>query len=307
DAVAAHVRTADVVIVEHPYLYPIIERLGIDVPVVVNTHNVEIDLKAAVLAPSTVTEDLLARVRRVEGAAVQGADLVTACSDDDARRLGTSYGRDVESIVVFPNGTDLPDRGVFGAERRRLRRRWFERFRWGWGTPLPRRLAVFVGSWHPPNIDAAEFLLELAVESPDLMICSVGGHGGAFAARDLPDNIMFPGVVSTAAKSALFSAADVAVNPMRVGSGTNLKLVEFFGHGVPVVSTPYGARGFGAEDRVHLLLAEPGHFAEAVDEVLADPDAAEARARAARDLAGSYDWASIGAGYRALVSALIDG
>ena len=38
----------------------------------------------------------------------------------------------------------------------------------------------------------------------------------------MPDNVVFTGVVPTSAKDALLGAADVGLNPVRVGSGTNL-------------------------------------------------------------------------------------
>ena len=62
---------------------------------------------------------------------------------------------------------------------------------------------------------------------------------------------------------------------MRIGSGTNLKLVEYLANHVPTVSTPFGARGLPVESGRHLLLAEPEDFADAVEQVLADPASAD--------------------------------
>jgi glycosyltransferase involved in cell wall biosynthesis len=83
----------------------------------------------------------------------------------------------------------------------------------------------------------------------------------------------------------------VATNPVVGGSGTNLKLVEYLAAGAPVVSTPHGARGLGGQDGVHLALAGPDEFLDALDAVLADPAAADERAVAARALVEErFDW-----------------
>ena len=57
--------------------------------------------------------------------------------------------------------------------------------------------------------------------------------------------------------------ADLAVVPLRIGSGTRLKILESFAHRIPVVSTTIGADGLDVEDGVHLLLADrPEEFAQ---------------------------------------------
>ncbi len=45
--------------------------------------------------------------------------------------------------------------------------------------------------------------------------------------------------------TALFRAADVGLNPMLRGSGTNLKMLDYAAHGALVLSTEVGARGLG--------------------------------------------------------------
>jgi glycosyltransferase involved in cell wall biosynthesis len=49
----------------------------------------------------------------------------------------------------------------------------------------------------------------------------------------------------------MLSIADVALNPMRSGTGTNLKMLDYMAAGVPVISTEFGARGLNITDREH--------------------------------------------------------
>lgn len=180
------------------------------------------------------------------------------------------------------------------------------RFHWGWGAPQSHHLAVFFGSWHPPNLDAAEVLIELASAIPELLIVSCGYHGAAFANRIVPTNIVFPGTVSNSAKKTLLNCAALALNPMRTGSGTNLKLVEFLGHGIPTISTPFGVRGLAVANGRELVLAPTEQFAAAIRATLADPAAAHQRAHHGRQFARNYDWPTIGESYRDLIAATIN-
>jgi len=67
---------------------------------------------------------------------------------------------------------------------------------------------------------------------------------------------------------------DVAINPVRWGSGLKIKSVEALGNGLPLVTTREGARGLAELDGQALVIAdEPADFAQACLRLLADPDA----------------------------------
>jgi glycosyltransferase involved in cell wall biosynthesis len=50
--------------------------------------------------------------------------------------------------------------------------------------------------------------------------------------------------------------ADAVVVPLRIGSGSRLKILEAWAHGIPVVSTTVGAEGLPASHNENLLLAD---------------------------------------------------
>ncbi len=171
---------------------------------------------------------------------------------------------------------------------------WRSRRRRGLPSRRPTNLAVFFASWHPPNLDAAEVLIDVADSVPEVVFVLAGSHSDHFRSRSVPPNVVLAGVVSEAAKATLLATADVALNPMRLGSGTNLKLVEYFAAGVPAVSTPFGARGLDVDSR-HLVLAETDQLPAAIRSVTSDPAAAAERAAAGRALVvGGYDWQALG-------------
>lgn len=296
---------ADLIVLAQPFLYPVLEQAGVTAPFLLDTQNVEIDLRRQSIDADSEAGPLLDVLWQVEHDALRSAMAVSACSSADADRLAELYGLDRSGIVVIPNGTTMPAGFRDPEARRRAGLRWFDRMHWTWGAPGTSELGVFFGSWHPPNLDAAEFLIELARAFPTLFIVSGGNHGLAFADRRLPDNIVFPGVVSETVKTTLLSCASVALNPMRIGSGTNLKLIEFLGHAVPTVSTPFGARGLDLADGRELLLAAPEDFAAAVADTIGDPQAAGRRVRAGWEVAQDYRWDVIGVAYRDLVGAVL--
>lgn len=71
------------------------------------------------------------------------------------------------------------------------------------------------------------------------------------------------------------SRAALAVNPAVVGSGVNIKLIEYLHAGLPLVSTSLATRGLPLEVGRDLLVADdPAGFAAAMVDLLSDPAAA---------------------------------
>jgi glycosyltransferase involved in cell wall biosynthesis len=114
-----------------------------------------------------------------------------------------------------------------------------------------------------------------------------------------------PGVEVTGAVPDMapwLDAADVVAVPMRWGSGTRIKILEAFAHGIPVVSSTIGAEGLDAVDGTHLLLAEGADaFADACRRLLSDASLRLQLATAARSLyLDRYRWEPIRAEIGAL-------
>jgi hypothetical protein len=61
----------------------------------------------------------------------------------------------------------------------------------------------------------------------------VGDLAGQLGHRSLPANVRLHGRVSDVKKQWLFAQAALALNPMKVGSGSNLKLVDYLAAGLP--------------------------------------------------------------------------
>ena len=299
EALAAAAAGADALVLAEPYQLPAVEAAGIELPIIYDAYNVEADLKRSVFPPTAKGRELLTAVTDIEAGAMAAADLAVACSADDADELATRYPDGTErKVLVVGNGVD-PDQTPFTAPsaRRRVNRAWLDHYAAFADPDRPHTdtVGLFIGSHHPPNLDAVDLLCDLASVRPHLVVLLCGSHTLALHGRRLPPNVVSMGVVTAPVKAALLRTADVAFNPMRIGSGTNLKILEYLAAGVPVLSTPFGARGLDVVDGEHLVLAEPGDWPEALDRMLADTDGIDHRTRAGRDLVEEhYSWPALG-------------
>ena len=287
-ALARSVAGADIVVACHPYLLPALRAVG-DRPLWYEAQDVEWLLKRAILPNNARSQELLTQVRELEAACCADSALILVCAERDGATLQRLYDADPARLVEVANGVDLESVSYTPLAQRRAVQQSLGLV----GTPT----ALFVGSWHGPNLEAAERVLELAAERPAWRFVIVGGAGLALRDRELPPNLALLGVVDDALKNELLGVVDVALNPMVSGSGTNLKMLEYLAAGVPVITTPFGARGLELTEE-HVAFAEPAEFAAALDALRAEPEAAlDRRIEAARRRAvARFDWPVIAAG-----------
>lgn len=202
-------------------------------------------------------------------------DHVILCSDDDVRRSG------LPNAVPVPNTYARPDRSLG---------------RLHVGTPPT---ILFQGSLHyGPNIDGVEWLIDevaprLWALRSDVQIRLVGTTSSTVEARNRPPAVIVAGRVPEIEPE--LARADIAVVPLRIGSGTRLKILESFAHRIPVVSTTIGADGLDVEDGVHLLLADrPEDFAHACRRLIEDRALARRLVDAAeRRFLERYEWSIV--------------
>ena len=129
-------------------------------------------------------------------------------------------------------------------------------------TSLPhvaRKDIMFLGGYnHPPNIDAANFLLDdiwpkLSQELPDAKLLLVGANPPQELKDRASDRVLVPGKVDDLApwfdRSRLFVAA------LRYGAGAKGKVLASLAHGVPVVATDIAAEGMPMEDGATVFIA----------------------------------------------------
>ena len=281
-AVARACAGADAVVASHPYALPAIPS---GLPLLYEAHNVEVDLKAGMFGDAA--PDLLEAVRDVEAAACARAHMLLCTTAEERARLAELYDIDPDRAVLVPNGADEADAPFTDRETRLRRKRLL-----GLADSFQ---ALFVGSWHEPNLEAVAAILAAAQAAGPVRFVVCGSAGEAFAERDVPANVDLCGMVDQRFLVATLGIADVAVNPMLSGSGTNLKMLAYALAGLPMISTPIGARGLGLEPGRHYIAAPAEDLAEALVEFrVQDPAAVDERVRAARNhVQATFTWPAI--------------
>lgn len=298
EAIDRAARTADVVVCSHPYGYPALRRVS-QAPFVYESHNVEADLKRGIYGRNEWATEL---VRWVEQQTVWDARAITACSDEDAARLRELYRLDNphQLMATVPNGIDLeavPFRpaGVKAVRRAVMR--------------TERPVALFMGSAHGPNIEAAHAILAAAAQAPGIDFVLMGSVCHTLADTPRTPNVGLVGVVSDAEKAMWLDVAEFGLNPVASGSGTNLKLVEYAAAGLLVIGTPFGARGSAFEAGEHYLATENTELADGLHRALAMPEAARTRIiETAYDaIRNNGDWRGIAERYVDLLDRVLVG
>lgn len=264
-------RGAKGIILAEPYLHPTVASLQHGKPVMYDAFNCEAVLKDAMLPRNDASMRLRALVSRVEREAARAATRVVAVSEEDRLILVDRYGIAGAKTTVVPNGVDTRDIPFTPAGLRAHRRTlWLEGLLARRPDLQTSHLALFLGSWHQPNIEAAVEILRMAPDAPDVAFLLAGSHCDAIRDHKIPPNVMLLGVVSDATKRLLLGTCDLALAPLRSGSGTNLKVVEYLAAGLPVVTTPVGARGLPPRNDVWHEV-ECDAFVDTIHQVLSAP------------------------------------
>jgi glycosyltransferase involved in cell wall biosynthesis len=107
-------------------------------------------------------------------------------------------------------------------------------------------------------------------------------------------NVYLLGQISEEEKTKIFKIADIALNPMISGSGTNIKVLGYLSAGIPSITTPIGARGLDLIDREQVLICDLVEFPKKINELLANDYLADALKKNGRKhVEDRFDWKTI--------------
>ncbi len=298
-------KAPDAMLVDFPHAAVLLpDRLP--VPSVIWTHNVEAEIFArhAEVARGPmrlVWQDQARKMQRFEAETLRRFDTVIAVSKRDAAALREAYGlprvEPVETGVDTEYYTCHPpaDAPAFGMAE---------------GT------VVFTGSMDSrSNIEGVTFLMDevwpLVLQGrPGARAIIVGRNppaGLVAAARERKLDWEFTGFVDDVRP--YVARSHVYVIPLRVGSGTRIKVFEAMAMGCPVVSTTLGVEGLAVTDGTHYLRADAADaFAAAILELLNDAERRQELSTAARALVElKFGWAQVTRQFEAILTAVLPG
>lgn len=265
---------ADVIIHDSPFTVDYDLFVGLDrKPRLYNAYNCESDLYRA-LHPDAHCAPVHDLVEQAERRLLNAVDCVLYCNEDDLTAFRLLAAEANYSAISVPNGQ-------LAMAIPALREPGRERFS-----------AVFMGSSHAPNVQAALFVAnELAPKAPDITFDILGN---CLPEGRYPKNVVRHGLVSVEKKLQLLQQANIALNPMDAGSGSNVKVFDYFAHSLPLISTPVGVRGVEVVDGEHVLLASLDEFAGMLNSWREHQDAWLSIGKAGYELGRQkYTWNSI--------------
>jgi glycosyltransferase involved in cell wall biosynthesis len=218
------------------------------------------------------------RITRFERELCQQADCVIAVSDEDAALL--QQYREDKRVAVVTNGIFVDDYAETSEQ-----------------LDLGEHTLVFTGKMdYRPNVDAMMWFADdvlplIQAQIPDTRLYVVGQkpHPRLEKLRH-KNNIEITGWVRDV--QPFLRGASVYVAPLRMGSGTRLKILEAMASGCAVVATSIAISGMQAQVRDAVIVAdEAERMAQAITSLLQDSDKRAAMGKAAQHFVRqAYDW-----------------
>lgn len=150
-----------------------------------------------------------------------------------------------------------------------------------------RKDILFVaGFGHPPNVDAARWLVQSILPlvreriGAKVHLWLAGSNPTEDVQRLAGEDVTVTGYVTDERLQQLYASARVAIVPLRTGAGVKGKVVEALHYGLPLVTTPVGAQGLDGVEAVVPVSADEAVLAEAICELLQDDDRWQQASRA---------------------------
>ncbi len=270
--------------IESACYLPIVREHFPEIKICFDTFNAEADLQRVIyeidrqelkrLPQAAYSWIQSKRIEQYEGDLCRASDLVIAVSEEDHAIL--SKYRNDDKTAIMPSGIFVDDYAVPDKE-----------------IELPENAVVFTGKMdYRPNVDAMLWFADnILPQIPEANLTIVGQKPHP-RIQHLPEheNISLTGWVDTVPP--YLHASDVYIAPLRMGSGTRLKILEAMASGCAIVATSIAAAGLSDEAKSAMVIADTeAEFAGAIRKLLNDPGKRQKLGDCAKKMVKQqYDW-----------------
>jgi glycosyltransferase involved in cell wall biosynthesis len=215
------------------------------------------------------------------------ADHIIAVSREEANEFIRRYSIKKEKISVVTTGTIISDLKSY--DKLKCRRKL--------GLNRDNIVIMFHGAYsYYPNMEAIKLIKDYIApricEKYKNVLFVVAGKG---APKREEGKIKFLGFVDDL--NELLVASDIAIVPILRGTGTKVKIMDYMGAGLPIVTTKKGIEGIEVENGKHAIVVDNvnAEFIKAIEFLIENKSEREKLGRNARKLAEEkYDWNKIG-------------
>lgn len=217
------------------------------------------------------------RIKNFEEKSWKTADSCLAVSAENKEYIKEKSGK---NCYLIPNGVD------------------FHKFNISRDSKQEIKNILFVGNLkYIQNQDAAVWLIDdiwpIIKSDQKIKLIIVGQETDSLKSRVKDKNIKILGYLANIEDA--YRLADLVVAPIRIGSGTQFKILEAMVSGLPVVTTSLGAEGIRHDGKQWAMIADSAEkFADGILELLANKDLYEKLAQNAREIIKKYyTWSRI--------------
>lgn len=265
--------------IEDPLLYPLLKKERIS-RFILDEHNVNwemyaiphMDIKKRIYAKIAFRRDT-----ENERRALKCAAQIICCSYRDREILVNEVPEISDKISVIPNCVNFKEYDLI---RQSIIRE----------PDGQKNCILFIGTLsHSPNADAVRLICQIiAPQSSRNYQFIIAGKNPPLISH--PENVQFYGYVSDVRKA--IAEADICIAPIRSGSGTRLKILEYMAVGKPVIATSKGAEGIEYTNGLNIIIEDRiEKYPEIIRQLLDDEPKRSALGREAVNLVRkTYDW-----------------
>lgn len=229
------IEQSDIIIYDFPYTYG---RLNTSRKLqILNSHNIEHRLfRTKDGRDSHLTET----VRKLEHRAIAGVDLVVCASSEENQAFSQAFP--TKLLLHIPNSITPRMHPLLKANQT-------NEIRHKLGINEHDTVLLFPASRYGPNIEGMDFLRNFSMEHDSflqkegIVILVVGSVSNS---RHKIGQFLTTGPVDDI--KPYFYIANWGINPIFYGSGTSIKVAEFIGYDLPILTTEIGSRGFSFDD-----------------------------------------------------------
>ena len=236
----------DIVIIEQPFLWPTVESLlntnaiHKETIIVNSSHNVEKELKETIYNKTfdkKLSTSYTNIVNDIETDLMNRSDLSICVSKNDAEYFKRKCNN--VNVSVYGNGQNQIRINELDDKWRNI----FTKSKYNW---------VFVGSWHPPNVNGIKNLIEngLCEQDPNFVkLWIIGNVGNAFKdfsfyKSNTNSVIQIVGLTSQEDIDSAINQCDGIILPIWEGGGSNLKTAQALISGKNIIGTSKSFVGF---------------------------------------------------------------
>jgi len=229
-------KSFDVFQFEHVFFGDLLNYIPSGKPVLYDAHNIEYDYCRSECGMRAIKKIVGKRIYRLEKALVQAAAITIACSEEEKSRFVNLYEVSEKKIKILPNGIkEIVEPNRYGGKNT-----LFEKFPQLKQFPMH---AIFSGSNVEHNRNAVKFIIEkIAPALQQECAFIIHGRSGKSFVKQKCYNVFFDLAYNEFERYAHSGA--IGLSPMTQGAGTNLKLLHYLAHGLQVISTDFGMRGY---------------------------------------------------------------